>query len=199
MDDAQEAAPRPAHQFTRRQLGTGGLALAAAGLASQASAAAAQTTPTASGKISADERLGIQDLVTNYLWAYDCTDEELFATLFTDDALVVGRGTLYRDRASIVGWFRYLIEMREREGDDIWMHTATEYKFFPAEGGWIVYCYASHFNGNTQTGARGVRSLGYFTCHCVPEGDAWKFRRFSITTWDRTMVPWRKPLPWVDA
>jgi hypothetical protein len=86
--------------------------------------------------------------------------------------------------------------MREREGDDIWMHEAGQFRFVPAGQSCIVYAYATHFNANTAKAARGVRSLGYFTCECVPEGGAWKFRRFSISTWDRNLVPWKKPLPW---
>jgi hypothetical protein len=200
MNDTDNAADLPAQRLSRRELGTTGLALmAAAGIASQAAPAAAQAVSARSGGISVEDRLGIQDLFTSYLWAYDCTDEEEFARLFTADALVVGRGTLYNDRDAILGWFRYLIALREDAGDDIWMHEAGEFKFVRSGDAWIVYSYATHFNGNTQTGMRGVRSLGYFTCECVREADEWKFRRFSITTWDRTMVPWKKPLPWAEA
>lgn len=179
-----------AGRISRRALGL--LGLGVAGAATLPAAA----RPRRTGKLSLEDRAGIEDLFTRYLWAYDCSDEEEFLSLFTADALVVGKGNAYRDRAAILGWFRNLIAMREREGDDIWMHEAGQFRFVPAGQGCIVYAYATHFNANTAKAARGVRSLGYFTCECVPEGGAWKFRRFSISTWDRNLVPWKKPLPW---
>lgn len=189
-----------ARTINRRELAVAGLGLAAAaGIVAGAAPTAAAVVGQGKGGIPVEDRLGIEDLFSSYVWAYDCTDEEEFAGLFTDDALVVGRGTLYRDREAILGWFRYLIEMREREGDDIWMHEAGQFKFFRSANGWIVYSYATHFNGKTATGARGVRSLGYFACECVEQAGSWMFRRFSITTWERTKVPWKKPLPWAEG
>lgn len=179
-------------RISRRALAGVGLGVAGAAALSPASARQRR----AAGKLSLEDRAGIEDLFTRYLWAYDCSDEDEFLSLFTADALVVGKGTAYRDRAAILGWFRYLVAMREREGDDIWMHEAGQFRFTPAGAGCIVYAYATHFSANTAKAARGVRSLGYFTCECMPAGGEWKFRRFSISTWDRTMVPWKKPLPW---
>ncbi len=179
-----------AGRISRRALGL--LGLGVAGAATLPAAA----RPRRAGKLALEDRAGIEDLFTRYLWAYDCSDEDEFMSLFTADALVVGKGNAYRDHAAILGWFRNLIAMREREGDDIWMHEAGQFRFVPAGQGCIVYAYATHFNANTAKAARGVRSLGYFTCECVAEGGAWKFRRFSISTWDRNLVPWKKPLPW---
>lgn len=179
-----------AGRISRRALGL--LGLGVAGAATLPAAA----RPHRAGKLALEDRAGIEDLFTRYLWAYDCSDEEEFLSLFTADALVVGKGNAYRDHAAILGWFRNLIAMREREGDDIWMHEAGQFRFVPAGQGCIVYAYATHFNANTARAARGVRSLGYFTCECVADGGAWKFRRFSISTWDRNLVPWKKPLPW---
>lgn len=172
-------------------------ALALAGLgAAGAAALPATARPRRANTLSLEDRAGIEDLFTRYLWAYDCSDEAEFMALFTADAIIVGKGTAYRDQPAILGWFRNLIAMREREGDDIWMHEAGQFHFIPAGPRCLVYAYATHFNGNSGKAARGVRSLGYFTCECVPDGGAWKFRRFSISTWDRTIVPWKKPLPW---
>lgn len=179
-----------AGRISRRALGL--LGLGVAGAATLPAAA----RPRHTGKFSLEDRAGIEDLFTRYLWAYDCSDEDEFMSLFTADALVVGKGNAYRDHAAILGWFRNLIAMREREGDDIWMHEAGQFRFVPAGQDYIVYAYATHFNANTAKAARGVRSLGYFTCECVAEGGAWKFRRFSISSWDRNLVPWKKPLPW---
>lgn len=181
-----------AARISRRALALLGLGVAgAAALPANARARRANT-------LSLEDRAGIEDLFTRYLWAYDCSDEAACLTLFTPDAIIVGKGTAYRDRAAILGWFRNLIAMREREGDDIWMHEAGQFRFIPAGPGCIAYAYATHFSANTAKAVRGVRSLGYFTCECVPDGQEWKFRRFSISTWDRSMVPWKKPLPWAS-
>lgn len=163
--------------------------LAGLGLAAGAQAKAARA-------LNAEDKLAIQDLFSNYVWAYDCGDHESFITLFTDDAVVNGRGKMYNDRAAIMSWFDYLLKMRDTEGDDIWMHEAGQFRYDGNADKCIVYAYATHFNGNTKTTARGVRSLGYFVCECVKVKGAWKFRRFSITTWDKSIVPWKKPLPW---
>lgn len=178
-------------KLNRRQLAGAGLGLAAAGaLAAPAQAAAGRR------RVSLEDRAEIADLFARYVWAYDCTDEDEFLALFTPDAVVVGKGTAYRDRAAILGWFRHLVEMREHEGDETWMHEAGQFHFVQAGRGWVVHAYATHFNGNAAKGMRGVRSLGYFTCECVRTGGEWRFRRFSISAWDRTRVPWKKPLPW---
>lgn len=146
-----------------------------------------------------EDRIAIEDLFTRYLWSYDCTDEEEFLSLFTDDAVVVGKSTRYRGKPEILGWFRYLIAMREREGDDIWMHEAGQFHFIRSGETYLAYAYATHFNGNSAKALRGVRSLGYFACECVKGHGGWQFRRFSISPWDRTKLPWKKPLPWEDA
>lgn len=180
-------------KVSRRGLGLAGLGLAvSAAVAPQAGARPRK----GSAKLTLDDRAGITDLFTAYVWTYDCGDEEEFLSLFADDALVVGKGTTYRGKPAILEWFRYLIAMRDREGDDTWMHEAGQFRFMPTADGCLVYAYATHFNGNSGKGTRGVRSLGYFTCDCVPTAQGWKFRRFSISAWDRSRVPWKKPLPW---
>ncbi|MFA5963361.1 MAG: nuclear transport factor 2 family protein [Sphingomonas sp.] len=181
-------------KLSRRALALSGLG-AISGAALAPAAAAPRRRKAA---LSLDDRAAVADLFTNYVWAYDCTDEDEFLALFVSDAIVVGKGAVHRGKPDILGWFRYLVAMREREGDDTWMHEASQFRFEPTATGCIVYAYATHFNGNTAKAARGVRSLGYFTCECVKQGGEWHFSRFSISAWDRTKVPWKKPLPWAD-
>lgn len=179
---------------SRRGLATMGVTVAAASILPAAPSSAAPGTT-----LRAEDRLAIQDLFTDYLWAYDCTDEAAFIALFTPDATVMGKATRYQGREAILGWFRYLIEMREREGDDIWMHEAGQFRYVRSGASWIVYAYATHFNGNSAKGTKGVRSLGYFACECTHDGQGWRFRRFSISPWDRKQLPWKKPLPWSEG
>jgi SnoaL-like domain len=181
-------------QIDRRGLAIAGLAAAAT--VTLAPAAAKPRRPA--GNLALEDRAGIQDLFTRYLWAYDCNDEQDFLALFTDDALIVGKGKIYPNKAAILGWLRYLIAIRDHEGDDTWMHEAGQFRFIPNGQSCIVHAYATQFNGNTEKATRGVRSLGYFSCECVKVSGEWKFRRFSISAWDNSTVPWKKPLPWAD-
>ncbi len=183
--------------LTRRELAAAGLGIATAVTITPPAAAAGP-----GGSLSAlplEDRLAIEDLFTRYMWSYDCTDEDEFLDLFSDDALIIGKGTRYQGKEAILGWFRYLIGLREHDGDDIWIHEASQFRFMPSGNTCLVYAYATHFNGNTARATRGVRSLGYFVCECVRKAGEWKFRRFGIMAWDRTMLPWKKPLPWADG
>lgn len=196
MTKANDVSEALMSSMSRRNLAVGGLGMAAVATVATSSAAVSSREQRA---LRLDDRAAIEDLFSRYLWAYDCTDEEEFLAIFAEDALVVGRGKLYRGKDAILGWFRYLIAMRESEGDDIWMHEASQFRFVMHGDNCIVYAYATHFNANAQHAVRGVRSLGYFVCECVKAGNEWKFQRLSISTWDRNTVPWKKPLPWADA
>ena len=165
-----------------------GVAMAAGGAAGGADAA----RPAA---FTESDRAAVIDLFSAFCWSFDCTDEEAFLDLFTGDALVVGMGVAHRGREAIARWFRYLVALREKDGDD-WLHEAGQFRFVPDGAGCIAYAYATHFGANPQTGARFVRSLGYFVADCVRADGRWRFRRFSISGWDKALLPWKKPLPW---
>lgn len=187
-------------RITRRGLARSGIALSGLALAGATVAAAADAAAPKAARLAPADRDAIEDLFSRYVWAYDCSDEAEFASLFTADVVVVGKGTVYRGAEAIVGWLRYLTAMREREGDDVWMHEAGQFRFVPtAPGTCLVYAYATHFSANSAKAQRGVRSLGYFTAECVRHGGEWHFRRFSISPWDHSKVPWRKPLPWAEV
>lgn len=146
-------------------------------------------------------RAAVSDLFSRFCWARDCTDEEEYLALFTEDALVVGMGKYHAGKPAIGAWLRYLLGMR---GEDDWLHEAGQFRFFARGEAILAYAYATHFNGNRATGIRGVRSLGRFAAECVRQraegvGDEWRFRRFAISPWDRNHLPWKQALPWQDA
>ena len=64
---------------------------------------------------------------------------------------------------------------------------------------WLVYSYATHFATSLADNTQSVRSLGYFVSELEPVGNEYRFRRFSINTWDPGALPWTKPLPWAAA
>lgn len=196
MTKAIETVPARDHVMNRRGFATatiaGGLGMLAVAAPMPASAAS-----RVSADLSSSDRQGIEDLFVDYSWAYDCSDLEGFLNLFTDDGLVVGLGKLHRGKPAMADWFRYLLDIRDR-GDDLWLHEASQHKFVPSPGGALVYSYATHFNYTVGAKTYGVRSLGYFVSECVKSGDHWKFRRFSVTHWDKTQQPWKKPLPWAE-
>lgn len=146
-----------------------------------------------------EERAAVEDLMTAYVWAYDCSDVEGFLDLFVDDdPVVVGLGTPHRGKPALAAWFDYLMDIRDRE-DHLWLHQSAHHTYRRNGQNWLVYSYATHFSYDVNAESYGVRSLGYFVSELVPAPDGFLFRRFSITHWDRSTVPWKKPLPWAEA
>jgi len=164
-------------------------------------AASAAGRQAAAHPVSPSDRAAIEDLYVRYVWSYDCNDEQGFLELFTPDAIAIGypeMNEVYKTREALLGWFRFLTQLREKEGDD-WQHVAYNHKFDGDSRRCIVYSYATHFNSNRKKKILGVRSAGYFVSECVNTAEGWRFRRFSINHWDRTRPPWTKPLPWADV
>lgn len=180
--------------FNRRQLAA--LPVGAAVLL--AGTKLARAHPVGDGP-SLEERAAIDDLMTAYVWAYDCSDVEGFVGLFVDDdPLVVGLGTPHRGKQALADWFAYLMNIRDGENGQ-WLHQALHHVYRRQGANWLVYSYATHFAFDVDDGSYAVRSLGYFVSELVPSHTGYLFRRFSITHWDRTTVPWEKPLPWAEA
>ena len=174
-------------------LGLGLLAVATS--PAYAAKPADRVDPSLINVLPIEDRQAIGDLFTTYVWAYDCSDEAGFLDLFTEDALIVGMGKRHAGREAMGAWFRYLLDIRERE-NDLWLHEAGQHRFVGTGDKCLVYSYATHFNSSPDGKRYGVRSLGYFVSECVRQRGGWKFRRFSISHWDKSMQPWKKPLPW---
>ncbi|WP_083853353.1 SgcJ/EcaC family oxidoreductase [Sphingobium sp. SYK-6] len=187
-------------RMTRRELaalpvGVGLLMSSSKSIAAQAGQKAGEA---AVNRIPLDDRKAIEDLFSTYVWAYDCSDEAGFLELFTEDGLVVGLGKKHVGKEAMGAWFRYLLDIREREGD-LWLHQAAHHRYVGSGSNYLVYSYATHYNYAVEAKTYGVRSLGYFVSECVKQGTEWKFRRFSISHWDKTTQPWKKSLPWDTA
>ena len=199
MHDAGRKSATGAIALSRRTLAATGLGIvAAASLPVTGSPASARAADVREA-LSPTDRADIQDLFTGFTWALDCGDEDEFIDLFAPDALIVGHGKRYAGRDGIVGWFRYLVDLRDRAGQDAWMHEAGQFRFVPQGKSCIVYAYATHFSANSEQGVRGVRSLGLFVCDCRRDAGGWTFHRFAIMPWDNAKVPWKKPLPWAEG
>jgi|GEM_PF-779923 len=180
--------------FSRRNLAI--LPLGAAAVMVAGTGARAESPALAP---SLEERAAIEDLFTAYVWSYDCSDEGLFLSLFVDDdPLVVGMGKPHRGKKALSDWFAYLLDIRDRE-NGLWLHQAAHHTYRKSAAGWLVYSYATHFAYDVTAKDYDVRSLGFFVSELVPDGAGFKFRRFSITHWDKTTVPWAKPLPWAEV
>lgn len=148
---------------------------------------------------SLEERAAIEDLFTAYVWSYDCSDVALFLSLFVDeDPLVVGMGKPHRGKPAMAEWFAYLLDIRDKE-NGLWLHQAAHHTYRRNGAGWLVYSYATHFVYDLTAKDYAVRSLGFFVSELVHVDGGFKFRRFSITHWDKAALPWSKPLPWAAA
>jgi len=195
MRKEDDAAPKGQETgISRRHLAA--LPLGAAALAAMAGSAPARETLEGP---SLAERAAIEDLFTSYVWSYDCSDVALFLSLFVeDDPLVVGMGKPHRGRKAMADWFAYLLDIRERE-NGLWLHQAAHHHYRRHGANWLVYSYATHFAYDLGAKGYAVRSLGYFVSELVRAGQGFRFRRFSIAHWDKTALPWSKPLPWAEA
>jgi uncharacterized protein (TIGR02246 family) len=160
-----------------------------------AASSVAHASPKRGPRLTLEDRVAIKDLFADYLWAYDCSDEDGFIDLFTKDAMVVGLGKHHVGEDAMRAWFRYLLNLRDT-ANDIWLHEAGQFRFEGDGRTCVVYAYASHFRSHPASGEMGVRSLGYFVNECVKARGQWKFRRLTISHWDNHLQPWKKPKPW---
>lgn len=180
--------------FSRRDIAA--LPVGAAVLAALAPQAQAKSLPD---QPTVEERARIEDLFTSYVWAYDCSDVNVFLSLFVDqDPMVVGFGKAHRGKPALAQWFAYLLAIREKD-NNLWMHQASHHKYVRNGKNWLVFSYAPHFAYDATTlKSPVVRSLGYFVSEVEPAGAGFRFRRFSINHWDKTAAPWSKPMPWAE-
>jgi hypothetical protein len=176
--------------MSRRQLAAASLAAAVAVTGSSAKA-----TPKSDGKLAIEDRLALDDLMTAFVWSYDCTDKAGFLDLYTDDAVVIGITQSMSGKAAMGKWFDYLIDLREKEGDT-WFHLATHHHFEGAAPIVRIWSYTPHFRWKLETKEMGIRSLGILTSECIKERGIWKFRRFAVSHLDKSALPWKRPLPW---
>lgn len=203
-DEENTGAGHRAIEFSRRNLailplGAAAAVVAGTGMAASTGAHAQSGTQPPSDTPSLQERAAIDDLFTQYLWAYDCSDTALFLSLFVEeDPLVIGLGKPHRGKPAMADWFAYLLDIRDRE-NALWLHQAAHHVYRRHGDHWLVYSYATHFSYSPDAKSYDVRSLGYFVSELVPAGAGFRFRRFSITHWDKAALPWSKPLPWAEA
>jgi hypothetical protein len=59
------------------------------------------------------DRIQIEDLLENYMWALDSSNPEDFAANFTDDAIFDLNGITYKGKAAIQGWVAKVRAMRD--------------------------------------------------------------------------------------
>ena len=90
------------------------------------------------------------------------------------------------------------MDIRKRD-NALWLHQALHHTYRRNGDHWLVYSYATHFATSLADNTQSVRSLGYFVSELEPVGNEYRFRRFSINTWDPGALPWTKPLPWAAA
>lgn len=176
--------------FAAAALG-GGLALAATG----ADAADASNDRRRFRRIAVQDRFDLLDLLARYHWAYDCGDVEAFLDVFTPDAVVVAFGKeAARGRDAIREWAKYLLAMREKDGDD-WQHLANWHRFDGAAPGCTVYSFWTLVRSNRDEQRHGVRSVGYYRNEFVKKRGEWLLAVHRIERWNRNRLPWVPDAP----
>ena len=141
-------------------------------------------------KLTAEERLDIQELFARYCWGLNTGDPEKVLACFTEDgALVHPPQGRCQGEANI----RKLL-------DELWygrpswfvgrQHLASNFMFEKTEEGANVTAYWTITQKDVDSGRTYIYALGHWNNICVQDGGEWKFREIGVTIWNRETVPW---------
>jgi uncharacterized protein (TIGR02246 family) len=138
--------------------------------------------------IAVEDRLAIEDLYADYVWALDSGDVAGFLTLFTDDAVFGDTaGNRYKGHAAIGGYVTELVNSDRFRGR---MHYISG-KRFSANGDrigvtsyWLVTKWAK------ASGAKTVEVSGHADDAFAKVGGRWRFTQRIVHYWNDTELPW---------
>lgn len=149
---------------------------------------------TASWKLTAEDRLEIQEVYARYSWGIDLADEELALSTFTRDA-----------------WFDHLWQGRVQGHDAIranlrslwndrqhwWygrQHIMNNFIFDPCDepGEVDVRCFFQIFQFNVDYRTNFVFGLGTRRDHLTRKEGVWRFQSLEVNAWtEKDQVPWK--------
>lgn len=146
-----------------------------------------------SWRLTAEDRLEIQELYARYAWGIDLADAEMALSTFTDDA-----------------WFDHLWQGRVQGHDAIlknlqslwndrqswWygrQHMMNHFIMEPGEVDTVaVRCFFQILQFNVEYGTNFVFGVGTRNDVCVRRNGRWLFQNLSINAWTAMdQVPWK--------
>ena len=141
-------------------------------------------------KLSAEERLDIQELFARYCWGLNTGNIDQVLSCFTEDGALVHppQGRCQGEEA-----IRTLL-------DELWygrpswfigrQHLATQFLFEKSAEGVQVKAYWTITQKDVDSGRTYIYALGHWDNLCVIERGAWRFRVLDVTIWGKDTVPW---------
>jgi ketosteroid isomerase-like protein len=139
--------------------------------------------------IAIEDRLAVEDLYADYVWALDSGDVKGFLTLFTEDGVFGDTaGNRYKGHGAIGAYVTDLVNSERFRGR---MHFISG-KRFSVQGGrvgvtsyWLVTKWAK------GSGAKTVEVCGHSDDAFVKVGGRWLFEQRIVHYWNDTELPWK--------
>lgn len=138
--------------------------------------------------IAVDDRLAIEDLYSDYVWALDTGDVPGFLALFTEDAVFGDtKGNRYSGHAAIGGYVGNLVASAPFRGRQ---HIISGKRFKPDGARVGVTAYWLVTKWAKASGAKTVEVSGHSDDVVVKVGGQWRFCQRIVHYWNDTELPW---------
>jgi len=138
--------------------------------------------------IAIADRLAIEDLYADYVWALDTGDVAGFLALFTPDAVFGDTaGRRYHGHAAIGGYVGELTRSAPFRGRQ---HIISHLRFKPSGERIAVVAYWLVTKWAKATGAKTIEVSGWSDDEFVKTGGHWRFSRRIVHYWNDTDLPW---------
>jgi uncharacterized protein (TIGR02246 family) len=138
--------------------------------------------------IAIEDRLAIEDLYSDYVWALDSGDVPGFLALFTNDAVFGDTaGNRYTGSRAIGGYVTDLVNSDRFRGR---MHYISAKRFthsgerIGVTSYWLVTKWAK------ASGAKTIEVSGHADDAFVKVGGRWRFSQRIVHYWSDTDLPW---------
>jgi uncharacterized protein (TIGR02246 family) len=139
-------------------------------------------------KPSIADRLAIEDLYADYVWALDTGDIAGFLALFTDDAVFGDTaGNRYRGHAAIGGYVTKLVNSAPFRGRQ---HNLSGMQFEQTGDRIGVKAYWLVTKWTKETGAKTIEVTGWSDDAFVKIAGRWLFSQRVVHYWSDTDLPW---------
>lgn len=137
---------------------------------------------------SIEDRIAIDDLYADYVWALDSGDVKQFLTLFADDAIFGDTaGNRYQGHAAIGKYVTGLVNLPAFRGRQ---HYLSGLRFeqtgvrIGVKGYWLVTKWTK------ATGAKAVEVAGWSDDAFVKIAGQWRFSQRIVHYWSDVDLPW---------
>ncbi len=138
--------------------------------------------------LSVEDRLAIEDLYADYVWALDTGDVHGFLALFTEDAVFGDTaGRRYRGQVAIGDYVAGLVNSDPFRGRQ---HIISGKRFAAVAGGIGVTAYWLVTKWGKATGAKTIEVAGHSDDVVVRTDAGWRFRQRIVHYWNDTDLPW---------